>query len=199
MVAIAGGSGSGKSWLAERLASRLSPNATRLSLDDFYRDRSHLPESRRARLNFDHPQAIDWPSFERALRRLKSGKMARVPCYDFKTHCRGPTWRCLKPARIILVEGLWLLRRPAVRGMFTLRIFLKCSRNLRLRRRLARDGRERGRTAASIRRQFSGTVEPMHARFVVPQTRWADLTLDGHWGLREINRIERQLRALSSS
>src|SRR5512140_3253218 len=91
LVAIVGGSGSGKTWLARRLQRRLAPEAARVSLDDFYRDRSRLSPARRARLNFDHPRSIDWAEFERVLGRLSAGRSARVPRYDFRTHCRART------------------------------------------------------------------------------------------------------------
>src|SRR5215475_2894614 len=115
MVAIVGGSGAGKSWLAERLQRSFKASARRLSLDDFYLDRSHLPPARRASLNFDNPGAIDWDCFETALQKLASGKPARVPLYDFETHSRVPRNRIFKPKPILLVEGLWLLRRRSVR------------------------------------------------------------------------------------
>src|SRR5689334_19413218 len=100
LVAIAGGSGAGKTWLAQKLQRILGNKAARLSLDDFYRDRSHLPLSRRAKLNFDHPRSIDWPSVKRALRDLRAGRPTQVPQYDFKTHCRRRQWRIMKPKPI---------------------------------------------------------------------------------------------------
>lgn len=176
LVAIVGGSGSGKSWLAAKLSEYLNPSAARLSLDDFYRDRSSLSAARRARLNFDHPRAIDWDSFEQALQHLSAGRAANVPCYDFSTHCRaGEKLLDFKP--ILLVEGLWLLRRPAVRRLFAFTIFLDCPPRLRLSRRLERDLLSRGRNAESIRLQFRTMVEPMHRRFVAPQIRYADVTV----------------------
>jgi uridine kinase len=175
LVAITGGSGSGKSWLAEKLAIALAPNATRLSLDDFYRDQSHLPPGRRARINFDHPRTIDWPAFEKVLSDLQNGRSARIPGYDFATHSRLRRTRVLRPKPLVLVEGLWLLRRPALRRMFDFSIFLHCPDRLRLHRRLKRDLSSRGRSAQSIRRQFQQMVAPMHRRFVAPQAARAQL------------------------
>jgi uridine kinase len=176
LIAIVGGSGSGKSWLAEKLQAALRPGVARFSLDDFYRDRSHLSPARRARINYDHPRAIDWTSFELVLRACLAGRPARLPCYDFKTHRRLRRVKLLKPGAIVLVDGLWLWRRPALRRLFALKVFLECSTRTRLRRRLGRDLRSRGRTRASIERQFRQTVEPMHRRYVLPQLRWADRT-----------------------
>jgi uridine kinase len=189
VVGIVGGSGSGKTWLAEKLAAGLPTLVARFSLDDFYRDRSHLPAGRRANLNFDHPLSIDWPAFRRALTAASRGRPARVPRYDFKTHCRVAGWQSVAPKPIILVDGLWLWRSPALRRLFTWRIFLDCPPRVRLRRRLVRDRRLRGRTPASVREQFRKTVEPMHRKFVMSQQRWADVILAGNWGQREIKKL----------
>ncbi len=198
MIAIVGGSGSGKSWLAEKLQAALAPHAVRLSLDDFYLDRSHLPSTRRARLNFDHPRAVDWRELERVLDALRSGARAPVPVYDFKTHSRLARSKVVKPARFVLVDGLWLLRRRTVRRLFTLGIFVDCSARLRLRRRLERDGRSRGRSRSSVLRQFRTTVEPMHARYVAPQVRQADVVVPGTSGTPQIRRLAGRIRRLGT-
>jgi uridine kinase len=194
LVAIVGGSGSGKTWLAGKLLAALAPDAAGLSLDDFYLDRSHLSPARRARLNFDHPRAIDWAGVEQTLHALRAGRAAPVPCYDFKTHSRLPGGKVIKPKPIVLVEGLWLLHRRALRRLFALRLFLECPGGLRLRRRLARDLVARGRTRAAVRAQFQATVEPMHRRFVAPQIRWADLVLPSCCREREVEQIVARLR-----
>jgi uridine kinase len=188
-VGIVGGSGSGKSWLGGKLQSALAPLAASLSLDDFYRDRSHLPLARRARLNFDHPSAIDWAELERVLSVLLRGRRARVVAYDFNTQSRLARRRTLEPKAVILVEGLWLFWRPSIRKLFKLRVFLDCSRALRLRRRLARDLLARGRSRSSILKQFRTTVEPMHRQYVAPQVRFADFVLTGTCSREEIEQL----------
>jgi uridine kinase len=193
LVAIVGGSGAGKSWLAARLEGAFPKNATRLSLDEFYLDRSHLSPVSRAKLNYDHPRAIDWPSVEAVLRNLISGTPARVPRYDFKTHCRLGEETLLEPKPLILIEGLWLLRRPSLRRLFGLRIFIECSRRTRLARRLDRDQAARGRTMESVKEQFQTTVEPMHVRFVEPQKRWADIVLPDNFGRHEVNGVMKRI------
>jgi uridine kinase len=199
LVAIAGGSGSGKTWLTNKLLQGLAPHAVRLSLDDFYIDRSHLSLARRARLNFDHPGAIDWRSVEAVLERLLAGRPARVPQYDFTTHSRVPTVKILKPGRIILLEGLWLLRRPAIRRLTSVSLFLNCPSGTRLRRRLARDLASRGRTRSSIRMQFQRTVEPMHARYVAPQAPRADFVFQESPGPREVRWVVGLLREMCAA
>ena len=177
LVAIAGGSGSGKSWLTDRLQRIFGDKAARLSLDDFYLDRSHLPPSRREQINYDHPRGIDWAGFERSLQACRAGEATRLPRYDFKTHTRMAAEKTFHPKALVLVEGLWLLLYPAIRRLFTFSIFIDCPEALRLRRRMARDLAERGRSAASIRRQFQETVSPMHEEFVAPQSQWASVVL----------------------
>jgi uridine kinase len=193
LVAIVGGSGSGKSWLADGLEAALSPHVVRLSQDDFYRDRSHLPAVRRARLNFDHPRAIDWPKLEHCVRKLLSGQQALTPRYDFKTHSRRSDQQRLSPRPVILMDGLWLLRRRSLRSRVTLGVFIDCPTRTRLRRRLTRDLRQRGRSRDSVRRQFRATVEPMHARYVAPQARYADVVLSGAWGRSRIKLLADRL------
>ncbi|MDB6122118.1 MAG: uridine kinase [Pedosphaera sp.] len=177
LVAITGGSGAGKSWLADQLQKKLGDKAVRISLDDFYRDRSHLSPASRARINFDHPRSIDWLSLERVLRDCLAWKTARIPQYDFATHARLPTTSALKPRPIILMEGLWLLRRPSLRQMFGVRIFIECPTKIRLNQRMARDLLSRGRNQLSIKHQFWKTVEPMNILYVVPQSKWAHIIL----------------------
>jgi uridine kinase len=196
LVAIAGGSGAGKTWLADKLQAALGGKATRLSLDNFYHDRSHVAPERRARINFDHPRAIDWTELEQVLHNLLNGRSARMPRYDFKTHSRIGHGTAVQPNRIILLDGLWLLRRPGLRRLFDLRIFVACPTPLRLRRRLNRDLRSRGRTSDSVRRQFRETVEPMHVRFVAPQERHADVVLKNGFGKRDVAELAERLKTM---
>lgn len=177
LIAIVGGSGAGKTWLADRLQQACGAEAGRLSLDDFYRDRSHLSPTRRAAVNFDHPRAIDWPVVLQALRGCREGRLTRLPRYSFTTHTRLHQLEEWLPSSLVLMDGLWLFCRPAVRALFDLRIFLACATQLRLERRLARDVAERGRSPEAVREQFWKTVAPMHDRFVAPQVRWADIVL----------------------
>lgn len=195
LVAIVGGSGSGKTHLAEKLCAALPGDALRISLDDFYRDRSRLAPGRREKLNFDHPRAIDWESLLKVLEQLTAGRAAVSPCYDFATHCRAGQPRMIPAKPIIIVDGLWLLRRSSLRRLFELKIFIDCPTQTRWRRRLARDVASRGRTRESIREQFWNTVEPMHERFVAPQRRWADLVLKHDFSEQDARQLAEQLRA----
>lgn len=189
LIAITGGSGAGKTWLANWLQRALGDNATRLALDDFYRDRSELPLEARAEINFDHPDAMDWPEFERVLDDCRRGCPTWTPRYDFATHTRRPAGNWLAPAPLVLVEGLWLLWHPRIAERFDLTLFLDCPAQLRLERRLARDRAERGRSAESVRAQFQNTVAPMHERFVAPQAAKADIVLSAPPGEAELGEL----------
>ena len=192
-LAIVGGSCSGKSCLATDLSKAIPSRVARLSLDDFYRDRSHLSSERRSRINFDHPRAIDWPLFYQALLRLQAGKPVKAPCYDFKTHTRLRKQKLIHPKSFVVVDGLWLLWRPRIRRLFDFSIFLNCSRSTRFRRRLARDRLNRGRTPASIRDQFNRSVDPMHRKFVLPQARHAHLILERRFRERQVHALATRL------
>ena len=183
LIAIVGGSGAGKGWLVERLCRVVGEHASRLQLDDFYRDRSHLPPSRRARLNFDIPSAIDWAWAERVLRDCRAGARTTLPCYDFATHSRVAQRTDWAPRSLVFVDGLWLLRPPAVRQLFDLKIYLDTPGDLRCSRRLARDVAERGYSRDMVDRQLRTAVLPMHERYVEPQKAHADVVL--HQPFRE--------------
>ena len=109
LIALTGGSGAGKTWLADRLCQEFGEEAMSLSLDDFYCDLSHVALAERESTNFDHPDAIDWPFFEKVLRELQNGETALVPLYDFISHTRSTEWKSRSPRPFIFVEGLWLL------------------------------------------------------------------------------------------
>ncbi|MBI5818261.1 MAG: AAA family ATPase [Verrucomicrobia bacterium] len=189
LIAIVGGSGSGKTWLARRLRQRLGRNAGLISLDDFYRDLSALPRRERNRRNFDNPAAIEWKLFLQTLAQIKRGEPAVIPRYDFASHTRGLRPRLWKPKPVVLLEGLWLLRELRARRLYSLSIYLNAGSEMRLRRRMARDRKERGRSRASVLRQFREHVEPMHGRFVAPQSRYADIVLDSPVGSEALYKL----------
>lgn len=199
LVAIIGGSGAGKSWLADQLNRLLGEKAGRLSLDNFYRDHSRLPPSRRAGLNFDHPDAIEWPLFERALQNCAAGLPMVVPTYDFHVHCRLGVRGGCRPRPVMLVDGLWLLHRAALRQIFDLKIYVECPEKIRMQRRIARDTASRGRSPAASRRQFRVNVAPMHRRHVEPQMRWADVVIHQPCAEAEIQRLHEALWSLLQS
>ena len=168
-VAVVGGSGSGKTWLAEKLVEAFGPQATRLSLDDFYRDWSHLEKKVRDAVNFDDPAAIDWETFRGVMETMRIGEKLALPVYDFATHARLAEARSFSPPPLVIWDGLWLLHHDWALENFALSLFVECDVRERFRRRAERDVRERGRTQESVRRQFFEQVEPMHEKYVEPQ------------------------------
>lgn len=199
LVALVGGSGAGKSFLARQLVALLDGEVTHFSLDNFYLDRSRIPVKERASINYDQPEAIDWELFEQVLQDCKAGHRYQLPAYDFATHTRteDPTWHT--PERLVLVNGLWLLYPSNIRTQFDFSIFLDCSESLRLFRRLARDVGERGRSPDSVRKQFRGMVAPMHKKYVDPQKVRANLVLDETLTPETVASLADRLRALVRS
>jgi len=181
LVAIAGGSGSGKTWLARRLRRRLGSMMGLLSLDDFYHDLSTLPKRERDLRNFDDPAAIEWELFLQTLARIKRGEPAAIPRYDFASHTRRPRTRLWTPKPIVLLEGLWLLREPQARRLYSLSVYLNTPGEVRLQRRVARDRKE-----------------PMHERFVAPQARQADIVLDSPIGDVTLGKLAAMVEELNA-
>ncbi len=198
LIAIVGGSGSGKTWLASRLNQELVVPTARLLLDDFYLERADLGPTAGDALNFDHPDSIDWRRFILALQDCGAGRPTQVPRYDLVSHTRRPRGEIFCPAPLVLVEGLWLLWLPSVRRLFDFKLYLECPAQLRLERRLERDVKERGRTPVDVRVQFWKTVAPMHERFVAPQQRWADLALQQPPAEPDLHRLIARLEGLVS-
>ena len=196
LIAIVGGSGSGKTWLTSRLSQALAVPTARVSLDDFYFPRSDLSPAIRAKSNFDHPASVDWPLVSEVLQKCRSERTVELPSYDFVSHTCRPRRQTIHPAPLVLVEGLWLFWLPEVRGLFDLKLYIECPVQLRLHRRLERDVKERGRTPRSVRAQFWETVVPMHERFVAPQRRWADLVLGPSSDRMELRRLAARLESL---
>ncbi len=173
LIAVVGGSGSGKTWLAAKLGEWLGEEAGHLCLDSFYRDLGHLPAEERCRANFDDPAAIDWEALREVLESLERGEAAQVPVYDFTGHVRTAEAEAMECPPIVVMEGLWLLHPEWLREKFSFSVFVDCPEEERLQRRIERDVRTRGRTEESVREQFSRHVKPMHDLFVEPQREWA--------------------------
>jgi uridine kinase len=196
-VGVAGGSGSGKSTLVARLAERFREvGVCIVRQDDYYLDRSDLTVEERAALNYDHPDAVESALLVEHVRLLKAGQRVSCPRYDFATHSRVGQ-RPLEPGRLTIVEGILVLCWPTLRDLMDVRVFVDAPMELRLKRRIKRDVRERGRTEESVRRQFSETVQPMHEEFVEPGRQYAGWLIPGDrpWG-REVEDLERHIATL---
>lgn len=175
-VGIAGGSGSGKTTIAQTIAKALPPGgASLLELDAYYRDRFDLELTERAQLNFDHPDALDLGLVAEHLSILRAGGSINVPIYDFKTHSRRAESRHIQSTCVVIVEGILVLVDPRIRDQLDMKIFVDTDPDIRAFRRIRRDMEHRGRTFDSVREQYYRTVRPMHLEFVEPSKRWADL------------------------
>lgn len=197
LIAIAGGSGSGKTWLAREMKRRLHPHAQIVSMDDFYADRAHLAPADRAAANYDAPGAIDWGLFHRCLEGILRGDTVWLPRYDFGTHTRRGPARRWRPKTVVLVEGLWPWRRAEVKRLYALKVFRSAPEEVRLARRLARDVAERERSEESVRLQWRRQVQPMYARFVRPQMAAADVTVPPDAPEWRLERLARKIQRVS--
>jgi uridine kinase len=178
VVGIAGGTGSGKTTVAQRLERAMPPGrCAMIEHDAYYRDQGHLSPDERAEINYDHPSSLDSALLAAHLRELRAGSAVEVPIYDFATHTRRAQTRSVAPARVILVEGILVFSEPALREQMDIKLFVDTDPDIRLMRRIRRDLEERGRSFQSVRDQYYATVRPMHLEHVEPSKRWADLIL----------------------
>jgi uridine kinase len=178
LIGIAGGTGSGKTTVALKLAQAMpTGRASLLQHDWYYRDRSHLPFAERTRINFDEPAALENDLLLQDLLALKAQRPIECPQYDFATHTRRAERRPILPSSIILVEGILLFAIPDLREVFDLRLFVDTDDDVRVLRRVRRDIEERGRDIDSIESQYLGTVRPMHQQHVAPSRAHAHLII----------------------
>lgn len=184
LIAIAGGSGSGKSWLAAYLASQLP--AILVPLDAYYRDLFGLDLGVRAHQNFDAPEALDWTLILRQMEMLAQGRKIDRPVYDFATHTRSAAVERIQPGEFAIIEGLFALYEEDVRRLCGTKIFLSVEDSTCLSRRMERDVKHRGRTRDSVIAQYDGTVRPMYERYVLPTRAFADLVLCGEDPVEEL-------------
>lgn len=176
VVGIAGGTGSGKTTVAHKLAAAMpTDRCVTIEHDAYYRDQSHLSPEERAVINYDHPSSLESSLLAEHLQALRSGRTVEVPIYDFATHSRSKDRRTVKPARVIIVEGILVFTESQLREQMDIKIFVDTDADIRLMRRIRRDLEQRGRTFQSIRDQYYATVRPMHLEYVEPTKRWADL------------------------
>ena len=176
VVGIAGGTGSGKTTVAHKLAAAMPVDrCITIEHDAYYRNQAHLTPEERATINYDHPSSLESSLLAEHLQGLRNGREVDIPIYDFATHTRSPETRRVKPARVIIVEGILVFTEAQLREQMDIKIFVDTDADIRLMRRIRRDLEQRGRTFQSIRDQYYATVRPMHLEYVEPTKRWADL------------------------
>jgi uridine kinase len=178
IIGIAGGTGSGKTTIANVLLERVgADHIAFLPHDAYYKDLSDLPGAQRDVINFDHPDSLDTHLLVEHLLELKRGKSIEAPIYDFTKHARTKATNRVTPQAVILVEGILVFSEPALRDVFDVKIFVDTPPDIRFIRRLQRDIVERGRTVESVINQYETTVRPMHLEFVEPSKRHADVII----------------------
>jgi uridine kinase len=198
VIGIAGGTGSGKTTVAEAIVRRIGPERIALiQQDSYYKDQSHLPMEERVRINYDHPDSIDTALLIRHLQELIPGRPVEVPIYDFTTYTRTPHTRRVEPRPVILVEGILVFVEKALRDLFDIKIYVDADPDIRFIRRLQRDLAERGRTLESVIQQYLSTVRPMHLEFVEPSKRYADIIIpEGGFNTVALDMIIARIRAM---
>jgi uridine kinase len=176
IIGVAGGSGSGKTTVVQRIRESLGPDqVTVLEHDRYYRDRGDLRLEDRAALNYDHPDSLETDLLVRHVAELRAGRPVDVPVYDFTRHARTPATHTAQPRRAIIIEGILIFADPPLRSLMDIKVFVDTDDDTRFIRRLQRDVAERGRTMQAVIDQYLGTVKPMHLEFVEPSKRYADI------------------------
>lgn len=176
VLGVAGGSGSGKTSVANAILRAVGRQRLAfLAQDSYYRDVEWSGEEQLQAYNFDHPAAVDTPLLVEHVRALRRGEPVEVPVYDFVRHRRTGETQRVEPRPVILIEGILLYVEPELRELFDFKIYVDTDADVRLIRRLRRDMAERGRTLDDVLRQYLATVRPMHLEFVEPSKRWADV------------------------
>jgi len=186
MIAIAGGTGSGKTYIAKKLQEIDPENILIVSHDHYYKDQSHVPIADRKTVNYDEPQALDNQLFTEHLKALKQDESIDMPQYDFSTHTRAKEVKKVYPKPVIIVEGILILTEPEIRDMFDLTIFIEVEADIRLARRLERDVGERDRTFTESINQYLISAQPMHDKYVEPGKDEADLIVNNNRDLSEL-------------
>jgi uridine kinase len=178
VIGVAGGSGSGKSTVTRQVLASIGPEmASVVYQDDYYCDQSHLSPDERRKNNYDHPQAFDWALMVQHVQALRRGESIDMPSYDFAQDNRSSQTTTVKPAPVIVIEGMFALYDADLRKMMSLKVFVDTAPDVRFIRRLQRDIAERGRSMDSVINQYLDTVRPMHKQFIEPTKRHADVIL----------------------
>ena len=177
VIGIAGGSGSGKTTLLKNLIETFGPDITVLSHDNYYKRHDEMTYEERCQLNYDEPAALETDLMVRQLEQLRRGEEIWCPVYDFTVHNRSDETVCIKPGRVIIVEGILIFADEALRSLMDIKIFVDADADIRICRRIKRDVNKRGRTLESVLTQYQQTVQPMYEKYVEPSKKYADIVV----------------------
>lgn len=176
VIGIAGGTGSGKTTVVKKIINSLPKGEVAvIPQDSYYKDLSHLSPAERAKVNFDEPDAIEWPLLVEHLRRLKKGEAVEMPTYSYLTCTRQTETVHVNPRDVVIVEGILVLNDELLRSMMDVKVFVDADADDRLIRVIARDCIERGRTPQMVIDRYEAVLKPMHSRYIEPSKRFADL------------------------
>ena len=175
IIGIAGGTGSGKTTLTEKLKAEFGEDVSVLYHDNYYKSHSEMPYEERTKLNYDHPDAFDTDLMIRDIQALRRGETVRCPVYDYTIHDRSGETVEVRPTKVIIVEGILIFENQALRELMDIKIFVDTDADVRILRRIMRDVKKRGRSLDSVVQQYLTTVKPMHEQFVEPSKRYADI------------------------
>lgn len=185
VIGVAGGTGSGKSTVADRVIAKVGRRQVSVvALDSYYLDQGELTMEERVKVDYDHPAAFDWDLLRTHVEALLRGESVDVPVYDFSTFTRSGKFETVTAGPIIIVEGILVLWDAGLRDLMDLKVFVDADADVRFIRRLRRDMAERGRTTESVISQYLATVRPAHLNFVEPSKRYADVIIP-HGGKNE--------------
>lgn len=176
IIGIAGGTGSGKTTVVNKIINSFAPGEVAvMPQDSYYKDSSHVPPELRQKINFDEPAAIEWTLLVEHLKELKAGNAIEMPTYSYLTCTRQPETVKVTPTDVVIVEGILVLTDPVLRDMLDVKVFVDADADDRLIRVIARDCIERGRTPQMVIDRYEGVLKPMHCQYIEPSKRFADL------------------------
>ena len=196
LIGIAGGSGSGKTTLANKLVECFgSDEVSILRHDNYYKRHDDITYEERTRLNYDHPDAFDTELLSEHIRMLKSGQPVQMPVYDYTVHNRSDEFVEVLPSPVIVLEGILIFAEKTLCDLMDIKVFVDTDADVRIRRRILRDVKQRGRSLDSVVNQYLSTVKPMHEQFVEPSKRQADVIIpDGGYNRVALDMLIQRVR-----
>ena len=197
VIGIAGGTGSGKSTLIKKIKEEFHDEITILSHDFYYKQHDDISFEERKKLNYDHPNAFDTDLMIEHVRRLAAGETIERPVYDFTIHNRINETVLVRPAKVIVVEGILIFENKELLDLFDIKVFIDMDADVRIIRRILRDVNERGRTLESVVHQYLTTVKLMHEQFVEPSKKYADIIIpEGGFNRVALEMLNERIHAL---
>ena len=196
VVGIAGGTGSGKTTITKKLMQRFGGDVSVIYHDNYYKAHHNMSYEERSRLNYDHPDSFDTDLLIQAVKDLKAGRSVTCPVYDYTIHDRSDKVIVVKPAKVIIVEGILIFQSRELCQQMDIKIYVDTDADVRILRRIVRDVRDRGRSLDSVVNQYLSTVKPMHEQFVEPSRKYADIVvLQGGQNLVALDMIMQRIQS----